>query len=486
MRPTRLIIRKLASLGEAFVLSRSSSTPYRGTALLIILGLAFRLLIAPISGYPDMHIFVEWAEAIADLGLIGGYQATTTNYPPISIGILVLSHRLFLLVSPTMPFESPVGLVLVKLPSIIADGAVIFLCQYLVEKFNLPRRAANPLLISLAWNPAMIFMSAWWAQYDSIYVALLFAAMVAALDDRPLWVGALLGIALMTKQQALFFIPVIGLALLARRITSTDLRPAARAVALTAAAFVVPVLLSLAPFIVAGELKFFFDRMIWLVASENFLTINALNLWFLIGGPNANWVHEAPMLLSDAQPVLLGLTYRQVGLLLLSSWLLITLIFAWRSRHTPAIWMLAAGLTALGIFMFPTQTRERYSLAAPAFYAAASLLMLLPSFNGASAVTDNRQLKTDDFPHNSFISLLLNSNALYAMISLGITFNLMWAAPPHMWVLLVLATRSYGLLGAAWMVGCTVWAIIAFIVISLRNPASSRYGENKPDEPGSI
>ena len=62
-------------------------------------------------------------------------------------------------------------------------------------------------------------MSAWWGQYESIYLLSALAALVFALNGRNGLAAAALALCVMTKPQALpFLLPVRGLVLGARRV----------------------------------------------------------------------------------------------------------------------------------------------------------------------------------------------------------------------------------------------------------------------------
>ena len=55
-------------------------------------------------------------------------------------------------------------------------------------------------------HPVVFYVSAWWGQYDSIFVLSGLGALVAALNGRNGLAAALLAVSLMTKPQAIPFL----------------------------------------------------------------------------------------------------------------------------------------------------------------------------------------------------------------------------------------------------------------------------------------
>ena len=74
-------------------------------------------------------------------------------------------------------------------------------------------------------HPAVIDISAWWGQYESIYLLSALAAVVFAINGHNGPAAALVAVSLMTKPQALpFILPVRGVVLGDRRLARSSLR----------------------------------------------------------------------------------------------------------------------------------------------------------------------------------------------------------------------------------------------------------------------
>ena len=90
-----------------------------------------------------------------------------------------------------------------KLPASLADIGLALLALYaLRDRLVWGVTAAIAILLI----PAVFDISAWWGQYESIYLLFALTAVVFALEDRNALAAAALALALMTKPQALPFL----------------------------------------------------------------------------------------------------------------------------------------------------------------------------------------------------------------------------------------------------------------------------------------
>lgn len=490
--------------------------PDRALWLILLIAVALRLWIAPQGAHPgDLPVLMRWARTLRDAGWLSIYAASDANYPPLGMALIGLAQAAFDGLFPAAPLGGPVWLILIKLPAILAD-LLLIAAVYPVA----PTRArARLIALSLALNPALILMSAWWGQLDSVYADLVIVSVIAALRGSPATTGLAFGAALMTKQQAIFFTSVIlGAVAMAGKddltIKTTDLRTEIPHRSLRSLWFnlpiridymlrftiaaLIPVAAALIPFFMTGQGVFLLHRMTALVSGPNWPTINALNLWYLLTGGAGNWEFNAPLTLPDTTALIAGLTYRQIGIALLIGWLALIPILAQHAHRSDA-WLLAGALTALGIFLLPTQAHERYSLAAVGFaaaYCAALRVSPPPRFRGRglgggvesgpliriSPVIDENSLNNHVQPP----VFLWKSDVWYAIITGSIVTNLIWAASPLPWLELALdgsvlaGGRGIGLVIAATMTLLTLiggsW--LAALIQRQR-------GEEKPDHAGS-
>jgi Gpi18-like mannosyltransferase len=242
-----------------------------------------------------------------------------------------------------------------KAPASIADLALALLVAWQLR--GTPRWAvAGSLAIFL--HPAVIDVSAWWGQYESIYLLGGAVAYVLAVRGHSLWAAAALGVALMTKPQALPFLVPFGAWFLAR----DGWRGAIRAAIVGATTIVVLWL----PFIAAGGIQGYARNLAEYQGDIfSFLSLRAWNLWWLTQEGLA-----PGQFVGDTNAIAGPITFRTLGYLLTLAAELAVFIAVLR-RPTPR--QLAFGLAAavLVAFAFLTTMHERYAFGALVFLVLA-------------------------------------------------------------------------------------------------------------------
>ena len=186
---------------------RSSSIPAILLAIaipvLFALGIGVRMWVWPARGLAgDVDQFVLWVHGIAVNGWPNAYDQNL-SFPAVMAwvwGALAWLEPAFRTVTDA---SDPAISALMKLPASIADlGIAVAVGWWFRDK---PWAAVAAMGAVLLW-PATWYVSAWWGQYESIYVLPAVLAVLAARGGRPSLVAALVALSLMTKPQALPFI----------------------------------------------------------------------------------------------------------------------------------------------------------------------------------------------------------------------------------------------------------------------------------------
>jgi Gpi18-like mannosyltransferase len=237
-----------------------------------------------------------------------------------------------------------------------------------------------PLVAAGLWalNPAILYVSAFWGQVDSIHTLWMLAALLAALGRRWGWSGLFMGLALLTKLQALILLPLL---------LALAWRYSLRAVVLGAAALAGTLALGLLPFVLNGALDQVLAVYFGSVGFYPRLSVNAFNGWFLVQSLSVQLFGRE---LLDTARVVGPVTLRVVGLGLLAGYVGLALWFLWRTlqpgpmrpagaptaatrdwlaAETRLLVFFAAGLLVFGFFSLATEMHERYGLPALAFLA---------------------------------------------------------------------------------------------------------------------
>jgi hypothetical protein len=244
--------------------------------------------------------------------------------------------------------------VLLKTPPSLADLGLAFGAGYALRARPAVATAAA---LGVALHPAVIDVSALFGQYESIYVLFGLAAFLLAVNGHPRLAAAALGLALMTKPQALPFVAPFA----AWALATLGWRETARLV-LIGLGVVVVVWLPFVPFGgPAGYLRS-------LEAHQNDLfAVLSLRAW------NPWWVLQSAAggdFLGDSTAILGPLTPRHLGLVAFG--LLELLVVMWVYRR-PTASTLAWGLAASSIaaFLALTTMHERYAYPVLIFLALA-------------------------------------------------------------------------------------------------------------------
>jgi Gpi18-like mannosyltransferase len=332
-----------------------------GLAGALLVGVAIRLVLLPTEGFRgDLDQFVGWVHHIATMGLDTLYGQTAAG--PVTFGpVMAYVWGLLAAVQPAFrtvtDASDPQISAMMKLPASMADIGLAFLVAYALR--DRPRWAAAGA-IAILFHPAVIDLSAWWGQYESIYLLSALAAAILAINGRNGWAAAAIAVSLMTKPQAL---PLL-VPLAAWFWATGGWRDLARAAAIGIA---VAVLLWL-PFIPAGGPAGYLHNLgelqggVFAIAS-----LRAWNFWWLV-----QELLAGGSFVSDDAAIVGPLTLRYVGFALAGLLELIVALAVLRDPR-PRTLILGLATSVLVAFSFLTTMHERYAYGALVF-----LMLLIP------------------------------------------------------------------------------------------------------------
>jgi Gpi18-like mannosyltransferase len=207
-------------------------------------------------------------------------------------------------------------------------------------------------------HPVVFDVSAWWGQYESIFVLSGLGATIAAINGRNGLAAALVAVSLMTKPQAIPFV----LPFAAWFWATGGIRELARAAAIGLAVIVVLWL----PFIPYGGPAGYLETVQgYSTGVFAILSLRAWNPWWIV-----QELAAGGLFVNDNQAILGPLTFRQIGYVATAS---VAGLIALAIVRDPRPERLVVGLAAsvMTFFTFMTQMHERYS------YAAVLLVLVL-------------------------------------------------------------------------------------------------------------
>ncbi len=140
----------------------------------------------------------------------GGFAAFKDNFADYNVSYLyLLAFATYIPVDP---------LVSIKSISVFFD-LVLALFTYLILRLKY-QRSCVPILgaIVILFTPTIFINSAAWGQCDAIYTAWCLASLYCLLSKRPAWACVFFGLAISFKLQAIFFLPVLLVLFLTKKL----------------------------------------------------------------------------------------------------------------------------------------------------------------------------------------------------------------------------------------------------------------------------
>ena len=319
----------------------------------VVIAVAVRWLLLPTPGLPDdLGQFVLWVHGIATSGLARAYDQNI-SFPPVMVyvwSVLAAVEPAFRTMTDS---AEPAIRVLMKLPATLADFGLA--AGVALALRSQPRWAIVGFL-GILLHPAVIYISAWWGQYESIYVLSALVAWLLAVRNRPGLAAIALAIAVMTKPQAVPLLVAFAAWFLARYGVARSVRFAAIG-AVTIAILWVPFLAAGGPFAYLRNLGEYQNGIFAVVS------IRAWNPWWLF-----QTAYGDGSFIADSAAIAGPITLRVIGLV--TTAILEALVFVAVYRH-PTPRSLALGLAAASLVAFTALTtmHERYAFPALVFLA---------------------------------------------------------------------------------------------------------------------
>ncbi len=326
--------------------------------VLFAAGIGIRLWVWPARGLAgDIDQFVLWVHGIAVNGWQNAYDQNL-SFPAVMAwvwGALAWLEPAFRTV--TDAADPAIG-ALMKVPASLADIAIAVAVGWWFR--DRAWAAVAAMGVVLLW-PVTWYVSAWWGQYESLYVLPAVIAVLAARARHASLVAVFVALSLMTKPQALPLVVPFAAWFLATQGFRGTLKAAVIGAAVCVLVWL-PFLGANGPANYLGNLSTYQDGIF------NVLSLRAWNPWWLVQelGAGGEFV-------LDSTPVLGPLTLRHVGLGIAGILALAVFVAVYR-RPSPQ--GLALGLAAISLVAFVSLTTMHERYAYPAF------IFLLMATNG--------------------------------------------------------------------------------------------------------
>jgi Gpi18-like mannosyltransferase len=195
-------------------LSKKRSAPalqifaYGALGILFLLAIALRISLFPIQTSDYTFFLSQWYDFIQSHG---GFAAFKYNFANYNVPYLYL-----LAITTYLPIPK---LIAIKSISVAFD-IVLGIFTYLIINLKYKRSIAAAIgALVVLFAPTIFINSSAWGQCDAIYTAFCLGSLYYALKERPALACVFFGLAISFKLQAIFFLPVLLVLLLKRKLS---------------------------------------------------------------------------------------------------------------------------------------------------------------------------------------------------------------------------------------------------------------------------
>ena len=326
--------------------------------LIIVAAVLLRVALTPLTahlpnGLTDEGFWKHWMRSIHSDGVLNIFRTTQTDYVGYHWVLWLMTLAWDAAGGSYSDKDTPLH-IFVKLPSIVFD-VLFMLAVFGAAKAVLRehggwsssgvRGIALLAVAIVAFQPAVLYDSAIWAQIDSAITAAMLGAIVLACAGRPFSAGAVWTLGLAIKPHPIIIAPVLLLVLWRAG--------GWRAVVRATAGVVLVATLILGPWILHGDLRRMKDVYEFLFTQKRErLSELAWNLW---------WVFDYR---GDPRPDTrivgaLPLTFKQAGVLVSLLSAALAMGYAWARPGLRGA-LVGAAFLAFAFYAWPIGTHERY------------------------------------------------------------------------------------------------------------------------------
>lgn len=391
------------------VIHQRSDNSWIAAFVIVLTGLILRLLVLPYGNFVfDTSTMARWASRLTRLPLDHFYATRNlADHLPGDLWLLLSVARVHTALFLALDFRAPSFVIALKVTAIVADLGICGMLYLLGSELG-GRRAGQRAAAFYAINPASIFLSSAWGQWDSVSALLILVALWFLVRGAIQWALPVMVYATLIKPQLVILIPFLVAAYVLHiwRETQPAVRRSAdirHLVVLSILRFaaglasaVAVVVMTTRPFglglpFLAGRWNLI-DRLHYAADVHPYTTVNAFNAWAVLHAQAL----AADQFVADSGSFLIGPSFQAWGVALTCiSLVLIGLVMIRRWRNATTLVYALSAVTVV-MFLLSTRMHERYLLPGIVMMALAASL--------------NARVRWS-----------------YGLLSLGFLINLLWA-----------------------------------------------------------
>lgn len=343
----------------------------RNTLILLIAATAYlllrcRLLLNPGITF-DLDLYKDWLSKVTQFGVSQIYRTSRMDYPPLYAYILAPFGWIYSVLT-ARGMGGPVALTaFVKLPPLTFDLGIACLLWRCVSLEGKPIIVRAVVAAAYLFNPAVLFLTAYWGGPDSIHSFFILASFVTMAYGARFWSPSqwsggrrfgTIGLAWVFLALAALMKP-LGLPYFPLLLVFSVMFCGVRGAGVGMSAALLAGLVIFLPFLVYGDAVEVFSRVLTDIGAMPFTSSNAHNFWWLIGSwyySEVPWI--GPLTPTHVGLILFLLTYGAL------SWKAYRLYKLQGGVLSPQQILAVAAMVSFSFFIFSTHLHEHHLFAA--------------------------------------------------------------------------------------------------------------------------
>jgi Gpi18-like mannosyltransferase len=313
---------------------------------LLLAAFLTRFLLFSIQGYNyDLSVYAAWIATATDRGLRSFYGNIWCDYPPFNVYIFYAFGNLAKLFG--FYTMATIDYVVKFIPTLFDLATASLIYVFVRKRLSLKLSLATTAIY--AFNPAVIYNSAVWGQFDAVYTFFLILLLMLALKSKPKLSAAVFALSVLTKPQAIALAPLIAFLIYKKN--------GLKNLIFSSITFALCVFVVILPFNWSNPVTFLSNIYFGAYGDFKNTSVNAFNIWGLVGFGKP-----------DGNLFILG--WGLFGALIISVLYILHKRF---DSSDESLIVFCAFLLLFGFFMLPTRIHERYL-----FPAISMLALTLP------------------------------------------------------------------------------------------------------------
>ncbi len=302
----------------------------------------------------DMNCFFWWSHEVVESGIGQFYKLESfTDYPPGYMYILYVIG----VIKNLLGFDSltMASAILIKMPAMLCDLGIGYIIYKIASKYTTDKYAMF-FAAAFMFNPAIVINSAIWGQVDSVFTLCVLLMCYFVTEKKLPFAYIALAIGITIKPQTLLFSPVLLFGIIDQVFLENFSWKRMFTQLGIGLATIAGMILVVAPF----GLKEVFSQYVDTVGSYEYASVNAYNLWVLMG---KNWASQ--------DDIFMFLSYKTWGTLFIIATIVVAAYFCIRNKESESKYYLSGAFIVTSVFMLSVRMHERY------MYPALALLLVV-------------------------------------------------------------------------------------------------------------